>query len=65
MMFKRSSQEPKQNKALNLCPLSHLYYRLQVKVAVFCQGFKNEGIFVPSPLKMRRHFQNIEVYVVK
>jgi len=22
---------------------------------VFCQGFKNEGTFVPSPLKMRGH----------
>jgi len=27
--------------------------------AVFCLGFKNEGTFVPSPLKMRGHFQNL------
>jgi len=24
-------------------------------VSVFCQGLKNEGTFVPSPLKMRGH----------
>jgi len=34
--------------------------------AVFCLGFKIEGTFVTSPLKMRGHFQNlrdIKVYV--
>ena len=34
---------------------------------VFCLGFKMEWTFVPSPLKMRGHFQNlrdINVYVV-
>jgi len=27
--------------------------------AMFCQGFKNEGTFDPSPLKMRGHFQTL------
>jgi len=28
-------------------------------IPVFCLGFKNEGTFVPSPLKMKGHFQNL------